>query len=274
MFVVFEEYRSGGATSVHREACANYARRDAESALGRWFGPFSTYEDARTLAGQLASFSGRSVAYIDCCSASPAGSRAPAFQAPVDTGQVRLKRICLTAMIVSLSMSALAGITVLLVGHFGEFEAKVLGTTLIIGAYSLGGLCGAVWYDRRQYLALAAATIGASGAGMLYALALVWEVIRQSTDVEKVLGVQVTWTVFLAHTSLNMLSYTSDPRVRRIVQATIASAGCVAALLSFIIIDDPRSELLARIIGALAILAVLGTMVAPLARKMTSLKGE
>ncbi len=276
MFVVFEEFRSGGATSVHRATCPNYARRDAESSLGRWFGPFSTYDDARTLAQQLASFAGTpSQAGVDCCSASPAAAHAPAFQAPIDTGQVRLKRVCLTVMIISLSISALAGIFVLVVGRqLGDFEGKVLGSTTVIGAYSLVGLCGAIWYDRRRYLPLAGLTIAAAGGGMLYALAFIWDVVRVSRDMERILGIQITWTVFLAHTSLNLLSLSAQRVVLSIVTGTSACAALVAMMFTYVILEEPRGDEWARVIGSLSILTVLGTIVAPLARKMITLRKE
>ena len=273
VFVVFEEYRSGGGTSVHRAACPNFARRDTETALGRWFGPFSTLADAKTLARQLADYASATVRDgVECCGGPASDAPALSFRAPADAGQIRLKRVCLTSLIASLSISALAGIFVLLFGEFGSFEGKVLGTTLVIGAYSLSGLCGAIWYDRRRYLPLAAATIIASAGGLLYALACIWDVLRDTQDTWKLLGIQVTWTAFLTHTSLNLLSLSEDRRVRGIVTTTVSCAALIAAILTAIILDEPKSgDWIPRVLGTLSIVAVLGTIVAPLARRMTSL---
>ena len=60
------------------------------------------------------------------------------------------KKIFLITMVISLSISALIGIFVFLLGDFGETDFKLLMTTLTIGGYSLTGLCCSVLYEKRK----------------------------------------------------------------------------------------------------------------------------
>ncbi|MCB0374840.1 MAG: hypothetical protein KDD04_02880, partial [Sinomicrobium sp.] len=62
--------------------------------------------------------------------------------------KVNYRKYFLTALIVALSVSALIGILVFLLGDFGETEMRILMTTLTIGGFSLTGLSSAVIYHR------------------------------------------------------------------------------------------------------------------------------
>jgi len=91
---------------------------------------------------------------------------------------IALKKIFLTTLIIALSISALIGAFVLLIGEFGETEAKLLATTLSIGGFSIAGLCASIWYDRRKFLLFSLSGIITSILGLFYSIILIWEIVE------------------------------------------------------------------------------------------------
>jgi len=60
-----------------------------------------------------------------------------------------LKKVALWFLIVSVAVSAALGILALLTGTFGDFQIRVILTTLTISAASIGALAsGALWEGR------------------------------------------------------------------------------------------------------------------------------
>lgn len=80
---------------------------------------------------------------------------------------LHFKKTFLITMIISLSISALIGIVLFLLGNFGQMEFQLLGTALAVGIYSLTGLCCSVLYEKRKYSFLALSGIIASVIGFL-----------------------------------------------------------------------------------------------------------
>ncbi len=62
---------------------------------------------------------------------------------------MKLKRIALLTLIASVGLSAALGVYALLVGDFGEFEAKILFTSLAVSAASILAMSCAVAWERR-----------------------------------------------------------------------------------------------------------------------------
>ena len=61
------------------------------------------------------------------------------------------KKVALWFLIVSVAISAALGIIVILTGNFGDFEMRIILTTLTISAGSIGALAaGALWEGRGQ----------------------------------------------------------------------------------------------------------------------------
>ena len=69
------------------------------------------------------------------------------------THDMSLKRVLLQTVVGTLVLAALVGIYVFLFGDFGETEAKILGTTLTISAFSLTSLACAAAHEQRRYSA-------------------------------------------------------------------------------------------------------------------------
>ncbi|MEM3074337.1 MAG: hypothetical protein QW727_00110 [Candidatus Pacearchaeota archaeon] len=95
-------------------------------------------------------------------------------------GEHHLKRAFLISMIVSLSISALIGIIIFLLGEFGDIQTKILLTTLTIGGFSLAGLCSATLYDKQRYTLFGLLGIIVAVLGFIVTTALIWEVLGLS----------------------------------------------------------------------------------------------
>jgi hypothetical protein len=85
-----------------------------------------------------------------------------------------LTKVLLAALIVALSLSALIGIYIFIVGDFGEMEIKTLITTLSLSFFSITSLGCTVVLERRRVLWLAAPGLLTSGIGLIWSLMMIW----------------------------------------------------------------------------------------------------
>jgi hypothetical protein len=170
------------------------------------------------------------------------------------------RRIALFVTIGSFSVAAFMGVVALLGGgDFGEGEARVLLTTLLVGVTSIAVLC---------YLATAGtayALVGAVGAvcaipTLLTGLVLVWS-DDWSEGTGQAFGVGSTVSASLAQVSLLLvLASSAAPYVRRLLSVTLVAVAWVAVHVSVLIIDFTASDGSLRLLGVVAILDVLGTV--------------
>jgi len=170
------------------------------------------------------------------------------------------RRLALFVTIGSFSVAAFMGVLALLGGgDFGEGEARVLLTTLLVGVTSIAVLC---------YLATAGtshAVVGALGAlcaipTLLIGLVLVWS-DAWSEGTGQAFGVGSTVSASLAQVSLLLvLASSAAPYVRRLLAATLVAIAWVAVHVSVLIIDFTASDGSLRLLGVVAILDVLGTV--------------
>lgn len=173
-----------------------------------------------------------------------------------------IRRLAATLTIGSFSIAALMGIVALLGGgDFGEGEARVLLTTLVIGCASVCMLC---------YLAPGGtrfAVVGITGAIALIlpvttALLLVWS--EWDTDMEgllKAFGVGVVVAVTLAQLSLLLSDVVDRAGLKVVLTGTVVLAVVLAGLIISLILEITDGDDLWRVLGVVAILDVLGTLV-------------
>ncbi|MBA2953141.1 hypothetical protein GON03_02380 [Nocardioides sp. MAH-18] len=171
-----------------------------------------------------------------------------------------LRRLVSTVVIVCFSVAALLGIAALLGGgSFGETEARVLGTTLVIGLQSVAALC---------YLALAGhryAAVGlAGGASSLVASGIaLWATWGDGVPdgAWRTFGVAVTVAASLAQASL-LIALVRRRSLRAALAATLLAIAAVALMVIYPIVAEPElDDGYWRLLGVLAILDVLGTVV-------------
>jgi hypothetical protein len=184
---------------------------------------------------------------------------------------INIRRAFLYTLIASVALSALIGIGVILFGDFGEFEVRVLMTTLTVTVTSILGLaCGAYLETNRGRL-LPLMGIGLSIASALMLFLVIWDVLDDSE-----IFVKSVVTTSLLAASCSHLSLLSLARLdQRFAWSRIAAFICIsllAVILLYILWFEPESsgDLVSRIIGVLSILTAAVTVMTPVFHKLSS----
>ncbi|MFC4784248.1 hypothetical protein ACT8ZV_07225 [Nocardioides sp. MAHUQ-72] len=177
--------------------------------------------------------------------------------APIRTAIVRVT-------IGSFSLAALLGVIALIGGGaFGATEGRILLTTLLVGIVSVAVLC---------YLATAETPyqpVGVAGGvvvlvPLVTALVMIWSDFSEAPPewLGKTFGVGAVVAATLAQVSLLLgISHGARSGVRRILVGTLAAAAVLAAMISYLILGTEPSGPYFRVLGVVAILDVLGTVV-------------
>lgn len=183
---------------------------------------------------------------------------------------MNLKRLFLYTLIASVAFSALMGIGVILLGNFGEFEARVLMTTLTITVTSIAGLACGAYYESGRGRVLPAAGIILSVLAALMVMLIIWDVLDDNSTY-----IKTTLTVVMLAVSASHLSLLSMARLdSRFAWSRIAAfifVGLLDAILLFILWFEPESQgdAVARIIGVLSILIASVTVITPVFHKLS-----
>jgi hypothetical protein len=182
------------------------------------------------------------------------------------------KKVFLITMIISLSISALIGIIIFLLGDFGEIEARILFTTLTIGGFSLTALCSSVLYDKHRYVPFSATGMIVAVIGFLITTLAIWEIL-DFDDIWKVIIISIILSASIAHSSLLLLIKSRKTIVNVSLMLTLLFISIVALMLIILVLSefDMDFEFYYRLLGVFAILDVLGTIVTPITLKVTSL---
>ncbi len=170
-----------------------------------------------------------------------------------------LRRVVVNAVLGSFSLAALIGIVALLGGgDFGQTEGRVLLTTLIVGVQSVAALCYlSLAGHRLAWLGLVGGAVSVVASGL--ALVVTWG--NDGESVLEVFGISVTIAASLAQAAL-LLSLAGRQRIGPVLAGTLALLAAVAGMVMMGIlgVGDPGGGY-ARLLGVLAILDVLGTVV-------------
>ncbi|GAB3034864.1 hypothetical protein GCM10027052_10940 [Parafrigoribacterium mesophilum] len=176
-----------------------------------------------------------------------------------------IRRVAVICIIVSLSVTALIGIATLLGGNFGDVQGRIMLTTLVIGTFGVLALADLAVAGRRfewcGYVGILAGSVG-----LVMGLYLVWSDAEPSEAFWKSFGVATVLAASLAHANLLLLL---GERRRPVVRTTLwITVGLITVLAGMIIAliatdGDIGTEIYARVLGTVAILDVLGTIVVP-----------
>ncbi len=180
-----------------------------------------------------------------------------------------MKRFLLVVLILSLVVAALVGAAIFILGSAGDLEARVLLTVLLLGFFSLTGLCAALRFERGLAW-LGWIGILASLAGLAYSELLVWEAVPVEgfDELKPALSLGVT-SAAVAYASLVLLARGPYRSVNAVAWLTVALVLAIAgALVALIVTELEPPDNAERALGAAAVLTVLGTMLAPLLRKL------
>lgn len=177
------------------------------------------------------------------------------------------KKVALWFLIVSVALSAALGILAILTGNFGDFEMRIILTTLTISAASIGALAaGALWEGRGQKelplfgiaLAVLAALLIISGIWIEPHSEQYWKFTAST-------GVVAAATTHACLLSLAKLA----PRFAWARLVTLTAVYTLAVLIVMTIYFEPSGDLAFRLIGTLSIVVAALTIVTPIFHRLS-----
>lgn len=182
-----------------------------------------------------------------------------------------LRRLFLVSLIASVAVSAVLGIGVILFGDFGEFEVRILMTTLTVTATSILGLACGAYIESGRGNPLPKAGIFFSVVMALMLFLVIWSPLDDSEEFIKAVGTASILAVASSHLSLLSLARLDA----RFAWSRIVAFVCVwllSAILLYIIWLEPdsSSDLVSRIIGVLSILIASITVLTPILHRLSS----
>ena len=189
---------------------------------------------------------------------------------------LNLKKTFLYTLIASIAFSALLGIWAILSGDFGEFQARVLMTTLTVVATSILGLaCGAFWESQKSSNSLIKfipiAGIVLTMVSALLTFALIWHIVSSQNElVYKTIAITGLFAFTLAQLSLLSLADLS-PKFMWVLTAVYLIALILASIVSILIIIEPRgeSDFVMRFIGILGVVDAALTVMIPIFHRLS-----
>ena len=182
---------------------------------------------------------------------------------------LRPTRLALSALVLSLVASAMIGITIIILGDFSETEMRVLATAGTLAGYSILSLPSFFHMERARYTYLTLLAIPTSLAFLVMILLLIWSenILFWVTEGTfwKTLG-SAGVIAFAANHSLLMLIVTPSKALISLFQwATVLIIATVGTL---IVIAIWTEEMPMRLLAALIVLDVLGTISIPILARL------
>ncbi len=188
----------------------------------------------------------------------------------INCDSMNYRGIFLTSLVIALIISALIGIYLFLVGEFNETETKILLTTLVVGWYSLTGLCSSVVHQKEKLSSFSMFGMLVSILGFVVTVVAIWY-DKFDSDIWKAVMVFVVLSVSMSHVSLLLLVKPVNSKIKISMKATFVFITIVALMLIKSILNEfEEDEFYFRLLGVFAILDVLGTIATPLMNKISS----
>lgn len=182
---------------------------------------------------------------------------------------IDFKKYFLKTLVIALSISALIGIFIFLVGDFGETEIRLLLTTLTIGGYSFTGLCSATIQNRNDVKYFSIIGMVISVIGFLLTIGAIWEFV-DFDDIWKAMIIFIILSVAIAHVSLLLQIRLKTDNIKYLLIGTVVCISLVALMLiKSTLTEFDESELYFRLLGVFSILDVLGTIATPILNRIT-----
>jgi hypothetical protein len=177
------------------------------------------------------------------------------------------KKIALWFLIVSVALSAVLGIIVIISGNFGDFEGRVILTTITISATSICALAaGAFWESRRaRTLPGVAVAFAILAAGLI--IVGVWGRISE-TEYWKATATVGVLTIASAQACLISLARLA-PRFAWTQTVALISIFLLAASIILTIWGEINEEGFYKAMGATAILVASLTIMMPIFHRLS-----
>jgi hypothetical protein len=184
---------------------------------------------------------------------------------------MNIKKLFLYLLIVSVSISALVGIGVIILGNFGDLETRVLLTALTVTGTSILGLaCGAYLESGRGRI------LPFCGIGFALVSAVMWLYLVWHDTVHDDLFVKLLLSSTVLAAGSSLLSLISLARLdRRFFWFPYSAHAAVWLLTAYLVYliwfpDSIDENITPRIIGVLSIVVAAITLVTPILHKLSS----
>ncbi len=178
-----------------------------------------------------------------------------------------MQRSFLHALIVSVVVGAIMGISALLSASFGPTEGRVFLSTLCVAGASILSLACAAVLERNRARELAAIGIGAALLGFGLLLIGIWAEIKDDALWRLAVTLIITAS-FCAHAGLLLMTPIVS-RYKWIEPVTICATALLGLVLMYVLWADDIPENLERVTGILAILATAGSILAAVFHRMS-----
>ena len=187
------------------------------------------------------------------------------------------RRVFLLGLVGSMCATAALAIGILLFSEFDETAGRILGSTAALSFFSLLALPAGVLLDRGQFRTLAWASLLVSVVGLVLVLTLLW--VDWEDDPEA-LGKSAMTVTALAIAGTQAAATTA----RRLEgdSSAVSALYALGAVLAFVLAAMVAAAVWAEIdsagyfraLGALAVLAVLATLLQPVLRRVAGTAPE
>lgn len=173
------------------------------------------------------------------------------------------RRALLLGVASLLTISALLAIGILLAGHFGRTQGRILGSTALLAGYGLVALPAAFLLDQGHCRRLALATASLAALAAALALAGIWS---GSETLGKLVGSATAFALAGAQTSaLTARRREGDPAaVRRLFTASCGTTLVAASAFAVFIWIQPNGSLFPRLFGSLVVFDLLLVVLQPI----------
>jgi hypothetical protein len=183
-------------------------------------------------------------------------------------------------MVLAGGLCVTAGVAIwaLITGSFDETSLRVIGSAVAAALATLSGLAGATALGRGDGRhPLGQATIAISGVALMLAVVLIWVPSAENSDVvARGFGISLAAMIACAHASLmsGRLRPSDGRAVLTLTKIAVGSASSAALVMSCLLLFATGTVASGfwRLLGVLVVVAVLTTLLTPLARRLEPAK--
>lgn len=188
---------------------------------------------------------------------------------------LNLKKFFLYLLIASVAFSSIVGIFVILFGNFGEFETKILLTTLAVTVTSILGLANGAYFETGRGRILPILGIFFSVVSAILWISLVWYGTAHNNFFARLLLSINLFAAACSHVSLLSIARL-DQKFMWSHFAVHASVWSLTAILLYSIwrAFENITDFQTRIIGVLSIVIAALTIVTPILHRLSGQKTE
>jgi len=185
------------------------------------------------------------------------------------------QRTLLLGFIGSIVCCGLVGIYCLVIGRMGSFEARILGTTAVVGAASILGLASAIPWERRRWHPLGPLAMTTVALALILVVVAIWvdRLWDRWPNFYKPMSIVCVLGVALPQVGLLSLARLRR-QYERVRSWTIVA---IAFLVSQIIVSialEPEDDVWFRSMGVLAIVVVCGTIAIPILHRVSAIRAR